>query len=134
MFYEFQPYDTEQKFFGVPHLFGKDENAFWKSFDWTKALTAGLQARGVAFSGSYDFVDTEYFWPITHMVAPKEKALACESCHAREGRMADVDGFYMPGRGDYPMISRIGWGVALLTLLGVIGHALLRVMFWIKER
>ena len=129
-----QPYDTEQNLLGVPHLFGKDENAFWKNFDWEKALRAGLYARGVEFSGKYDFVETEYYWPITHMVAPKEDALACEGCHARDGRLAGVGGFYMPGRGDYPMISNIGWWAALLTLIGVVGHALLRVMFWIKER
>ena len=129
-----QPYDTEQNLLGVPHLFGKDENAFWKNFDWEKALKAGLQARGVEFSGEYGFVETEYYWPITHMVAPKEDALACEGCHARDGRLAGVDGFYMPGRGDFPMISTVGWWAALLTLIGVVGHALLRVMFWIKER
>ncbi|MES9843447.1 MAG: tetrathionate reductase family octaheme c-type cytochrome [Candidatus Sedimenticola sp. PURPLELP] len=129
-----QPYDTKQSLLGIPHLFGKDQAAFWKSFDWGKALKSGLQARGVEFSGSYDFVETEYFWPISHMVAPKEDAMACEGCHAREGRLENLNGFYLPGRGDFPMISTIGWGVVLLTLLGVMGHALLRVIFWIRER
>jgi len=119
---------------GVIHLIGKDENAFWKSFSWEKALTAGLKERGIEFSGEYGFVETEYYWPINHMVAEKEQALSCESCHSANGRMKNLAGFYMPGRGDLSWISEIGWLVALLTLLGVLGHALLRLMFWIKER
>ena len=129
-----QPYDAKQNFFAVPHLFGKDENAFWKNFDWGNALKTGLQARGVQFSGAYDFVETEYYWPITHMVAPKEDTLSCEACHSRDGRLNDLDGFYLPGRGDFSWISEIGWVVVLLTLLGVVGHALVRVLFWIRER
>jgi len=129
-----QPYDTQQKLLGVPHLFGKDENAFWKTFDWPKALKTGLQARGVTFSGEYDFVETEYFWPINHMVAPKQEALACNECHARDGRLDHLSGFYLPGRGDLPWLSKLGWGVVALTLLGVLFHALVRVIFWIRER
>lgn len=55
-------------------------------------------ASGKEFSGEYGFVETEYFWPVTHMVAPKEEALGCADCHDRNGRLADVPGFYMPGR------------------------------------
>jgi hypothetical protein len=27
------------------------------------------------------------FWPLTHMVVPKEKALGCTDCHGDRGRM-----------------------------------------------
>ncbi len=36
------------------------------------------------YSGEYGFIETYSYWPITHMVAPKEKALACSECHAKE--------------------------------------------------
>jgi len=46
------------------------------------------------------FVDTDYHFPITHMVAPAEKALECQDCHSKDGRMAKIAGFYIPGRDD----------------------------------
>lgn len=124
-----QPYDSVHDVLAVPHLFGKDDSAFWGAgkFDWTKALAAGMEGRAIGFSGQYDFVETEYAWPIVHMVAPKEEALACESCHAQNGRLAGLSGFYMPGRGDHAWLGTLGWSLAGLTLLGVIVHALLRV-------
>ena len=122
-----QPYDTQQNILAVPHLFGKDEAAYWKSFDWKKALQSGLQARGKEFSGEYDFVETEYFWPLTHMVAPKEKALACDDCHSRDGRLAGVEGFYMPGRDRSTLLDTIGWLMVFGTLGGVGLHGLARV-------
>jgi octaheme c-type cytochrome (tetrathionate reductase family) len=123
-----QPYDSKNKILAVPHLFGKDPDAFWKSFDWGKALNAGLMARGVEFSGEYGFVETEYFWPITHMVAPKEEALGCNDCHARDGRLAGVSGFYMPGRDRSNILDLIGWLMVLGTLGGVTIHALGRII------
>jgi octaheme c-type cytochrome (tetrathionate reductase family) len=123
-----QPYDAEQKILAIPHLFGKDEDAYWKSFDWGKALRAGLLSRGHEFSGDYGFVETEYYWPVTHMVAPKEKALGCESCHSKNGRLADVEGVYMPGRDANPWIDRIGWLLVIATLAGVLLHGLMRLI------
>jgi len=35
-----------------------------------------------------------------HMVAPKEDALACEECHAKEGRLAHLKGIHA-GEGRY---------------------------------
>jgi hypothetical protein len=44
-------------------------------------------------------VDTTYVFPITHMVAPKENVVACNECHTRDdSRLANLAGFYMPGR------------------------------------
>ena len=122
-----QPYDTQQKILAIPHLFGKDETAFWKNFSWEKELEAGLLARGKEFSGEYDFVEKSYFWPITHMVAPKEEALGCSDCHSSGGRLANLSGFYMPGRDSFSWLDRIGWLLVLATLAGVLLHGLGRL-------
>jgi hypothetical protein len=34
-------------------------------------------------------------WPLNHMVAPKENALACKECHQQNGRMKDLPGFHV---------------------------------------
>jgi hypothetical protein len=112
----------------IPHLFGKDADAYWKSFDWGRAIRTGLAATGQPYSGHYGFLETEYFWPITHMVAPKEEALACGDCHAREGRMKDVPGFYMPGRDHSVWLDRIGWLMVLGTLAVVTLHGIGRIL------
>ncbi len=129
-----QPYDTENKTLLVSHLFGKDEEAYWKSYDWDKALRAGMRmAKEVGqtegdYSGHYDFVETRMYWPITHMVAPKEQALACDGCHSQDGRLASLTGFYMPGRDAHPWIDRIGWLLIAATLAGVLLHGLARLI------
>ncbi len=129
-----QPYDSELNRMVVPHLFGKDESAYWKSYDWTKAIASGQQAAGRDFSGEYDFVQTVYYYPTTHMVAPKEKSLACESCHSRDGRLANLAGFYLPGRDSFAMIDFLGYTGALIALLAVLGHGLLRWWSCRKQR
>ena len=123
-----QPYDKQHKILGIPHLFGKDEDAFWKNFEWGSALKAGLMSRGHEFSGEYGFVETEYYWPVTHMVAPKEKSLNCESCHSRNGRLDEVPGFYMPGRDKSALLDIIGWFVVVGTVGGVSLHGLGRLI------
>jgi len=123
-----QPYDTQQKILAIPHLFGEDEDAFWKNFDWSKAIKAGLMARNQDFSGDYDFVETEFYWPVTHMVAPKEDALGCTDCHNSNGRLADVPGFYMPGRDKSDTLDLIGSLLVLGTLGGVTLHGIGRAI------
>jgi hypothetical protein len=82
------------------------------------------------FSGKLDFIETESAWPITHMVAPKEKAVGCVECHKSNGRLQAIDGIYMPGRGsDHARWLEIGgWLMVGGTLLGVSGHGLLRIV------
>ena len=46
-----------------------------------------MKASGLAYSGEYGFAETAMYWPINHMVAPKEKALKCDDCHGEKGRM-----------------------------------------------
>ena len=123
-----QPYDSQNKILAIPHLFGKDPDAYWKNFDWGRAIKAGLMSSGQEFSGEYGFVETESYWPITHMVAPKDKALDCAGCHSRDGRLAKLTGFYMPGRDRNGTLDWIGWLVVLGTLGGVSLHGLGRLL------
>jgi octaheme c-type cytochrome (tetrathionate reductase family) len=129
-----QPYDKGNDFLVVTHLFGKDDAAFWKSFDWDKAVAAGMEeAKKVGqttadYSGEYGFTETLMYWPITHMVAPADEALGCASCHAENGRLAELTGFYMPGRDGFTLTDKIGWILVAATLLGVLVHGLGRLV------
>ena len=123
-----QPYDLAHLTLLVPHTAIPDDTALWFNFDWNKALAAGTAAASQPFSGKFGFAATEMLWPITHMVAPKEDALACTECHAREGRLQGVAGVYLPGRDRIEWLDLAGFGLAGLTLLGVLGHGALRVL------
>ena len=87
-----------------------------------------MKDAGLPFSGKVDFIETEMYWPIAHMVAPKEKALACTECHSKNGRLAGIEGVYIPGRDASRWIDRLGWGLALLALIGSLGHGLMRIV------
>jgi len=123
-----QPYDPVNKTLVTPHTAGNDDSGYWKNLDWDKAIAVGMKASGAPFSGKIDFIKTEMSWPITHMVAPKDKALACIECHRKEGRLAAIQGVYLPGRDGNRLLDTAGWSVALLTLLGVLGHGALRII------
>ena len=84
-----QPYDSVNNVLAIPHLFGSDDAAYWKSFDWNTAIAAGMESVGADYSGEYDFVETEFFWPITHMVAPAEEAIQCQECHNPDNERID---------------------------------------------
>jgi octaheme c-type cytochrome (tetrathionate reductase family) len=121
------PYDKVLNTMLIPHLFGKDKDAFWTHFDWKNALAAGMSYAGLPYSGEFDFVPTVFAYPTTHMVAPKEKSLSCEACHAHSGRLAGLMGFYMPGRDSYSALDVVGWGVAIASLAGIVLHAVGRL-------
>jgi octaheme c-type cytochrome (tetrathionate reductase family) len=123
-----QPYDKGHNTMAAPHLFGKDKQAYWGNYDWDKALAVGMKAAGLEYSGEHGFVETEYHYPVTHMVAPAENSLKCVDCHARNGRLAALGGFYMPGRDRQPLVDAIGWLAAAAALFGVTGHGLLRLL------
>lgn len=88
-----QPYDVEHRYLLPPVTGGKD--GYWTNFDWQNAFRRGAANSGLAYSGRYDFARTEMYWPITHMVAPKDRALGCADCHG------DVKRFDWPALG-YP--------------------------------
>ncbi|MBL8413517.1 MAG: tetrathionate reductase family octaheme c-type cytochrome [Propionivibrio sp.] len=122
-----QPFDPINKTLVKPHTAGNDDTGYWKNLVWDKAVEAGMKDAGLPFSGQVDFVKTEMFWPITHMVAPKENALACVECHSKNGRLTGIQGVYIPGRDANKLIDTIGWGIALLALLGSLGHGLMLI-------
>ena len=121
-----QPFDPVNKTFLVPHLFGKDDTAYWRNFDWDKALHSGQEAVGLPFSGEFVFVDTVYYYPTTHMVAPKENSVGCESCHSRESRLSGVEGVWIPGRDHNSLVDSLGWLMVFGTLGGVGIHGAMR--------
>jgi len=79
------------------------------------------------YSGQIGFAATRSYWPVNHMVSPASEALTCTNCHSRDGVLADLDGFYLPGR---DVNAGLDWGGKLFILfasLGVIVHAFLRI-------
>ena len=121
-----QAYDTERNVLAYNNVYGPGNGtALWSYFDWEKSLKAGMDYAGVEYSGKFDFVSTYMYWPITHMVGPEEEALKCDSCHAKDGRLANIAGIYMPGSG-IGIGGKMGLVIFLLAALGVAGHGVLR--------
>lgn len=122
-----QAYDRERNVLLFNHVYGPgDGSALWSYYDWAKSLKAGMDYVGLEYSGSFGFVDTHMYWPITHMVAPKEDALNCESCHAQNGRMAAIAGIYVPGAG-IGLGGKLGLVIFLMAAMGAAGHGVLRL-------
>jgi hypothetical protein len=68
-------------------------------------------------------VETTYVFPITHMVAPKDDVVACTECHTgKDSRLANLEGFYMPGRDSFKWLDLFGWMAVLGGLAGVVLH------------
>ncbi len=122
-----QIYDNVNNTMILPHLFGKDTSSYWKNFDWQKAATAGMEAAGLEYSGSYGFVETVMYWPINHMVAPKEESLQCADCHSENSRLAGLDGFYLSRRDRNSTLDLMGFIMIVLAGLGVAIHGFLRI-------
>jgi len=124
-----QPYDKVNKTLVIPRLFGKEgTGAYWADYDWDKSAAAGMAYAGLPFSGELGFVDSTYVFPITHMVAPKDKAVQCRECHSKNGRLRNLGGFYMPGRDVNKPIQVMGWILVLGSLAGVFFHGLGRMV------
>jgi octaheme c-type cytochrome (tetrathionate reductase family) len=122
-----QPYDKISNTLLAPLLSGPD--GYWTTLDWDGALKKGMGFMGLPFSGKFDFVKTTYVYPITHMVAPKNNVVKCIECHVKSnGRMADLAGFYMPGRDRFKPIDFLGWAMAIGSFSGVFLHALGRLI------
>jgi len=80
-----QPYDTVNKIVLVPNTVGPQ--GYWTIFDWDTALRIGSEHNHLPYSGHYGWISTEMYWPLAHMVQPKEKAVQCDECHSPGGRM-----------------------------------------------
>ena len=131
-----QIYDSKNLTLIQPKLWDKEEGegAYWKDFDWDRASELGMAYIGQEYSGEYDFIETEMYWTLNHMVSPAEQSLSCKECHVREnGRLADLDDFYMPGRDRVVAFDAMGIIIILLSLLGVFVHSTLRLSAGFKR-
>jgi len=123
-----QAYDTGTNRLVATNVWGPGtDSAYWTNFDWGRSIAAAMEYLGEPYSGSYGFVDTYMYWPITHMVAPAAEAVDCAECHAKGGRMADIAGVYIPGTGTPPG-GVLGMVLLGLTAAGVAGHGILRIV------
>ncbi|MEW8026211.1 MAG: tetrathionate reductase family octaheme c-type cytochrome [Candidatus Thiodiazotropha sp.] len=127
-----QPYDKVNNTMVYMHLWGDDDDAYWGNYDFARAIKVGMAKNNIPYSGEYDFVETYSFWPITHMVAPAEDALDCAECHSRDGRLDDLEGFYMPGRDNFRWLDILGYLALGGALAGVLLHGLLRKLMGTK--
>jgi octaheme c-type cytochrome (tetrathionate reductase family) len=80
-----QPYDVGSSRLAQPVTAGA--GGYWHDFDWDKALRLGGEVTGLGYSGRYGFAETVMYWPLSHMVPPKEDALACGDCHGESSRL-----------------------------------------------
>lgn len=126
-----QIYDPVYKYLIQPKTVSTQSNdgGFWREFNWTRAAEEGMKRIGLPFSGKYDFVETEMMWPVNHMVSPKEQTVQCKECHTRSnGRLAQLEGFYIPGRDYSPVVETGGSILILLALASVFVHGTLRIV------
>jgi hypothetical protein len=128
-----QPYDKGNNTLVYMHLWGEDDAAYWGNYDYAKAIKVGMEKNNKPYSGEYGFIETYSYWPITHMVAPKEKALSCGECHAKGGRLASLTGFYMPGRDGFGWLDVAGYLALAGSLGGVLLHAILRGLYRVRR-
>ncbi len=124
------PYDKVNKTMLAPLL--SEPEGFWKTLDWDDAVDKGMRAINQPFSGKIGFVNTTYVMPTTHMVTPVRNALKCMDCHIKNGRLAKLEGFYMPGRDRFKLLTMAGWGIIAASIVGIFLHALVR--FFISTR
>lgn len=123
-----QPYDKGNNTLVYMHLWGDDKDAYWGNYDFGNAIRVGMEKNNKPYSGEYGFIDTYSYWPITHMVAPKESAVECNDCHSQQSRLKNIDGVYIPGRDSNKWLDIIGLLAIFGTLAGVLGHGLIRVI------
>ena len=127
-----QPYDTGNNTLVVNHVYGDDDTSLWKNYDYSKSIKAGMEYAGLPYSGQFGFIETRMNWFITHMVAPKEKAVPCQECHTRaaDGRLAAITDIYLPGRDTKGWLDLLGG----LMIAGAIGGGLLHGVVRIATR
>ncbi len=126
-----QIYDPVTGILIQPKLYAREkgEGGFWKDFQWDQAAAEGMKAAGLPYSGRYEFVNTVMYWPVNHMVAPKEKAVSCVECHTRDhSRLANLAGFYMPGRDRNGVVDTLGLLAVAAALAGGLLHGVGRIL------
>jgi len=126
-----QIYDPVNNTLIQPKLWDKEagQGAYWVDFDWQIASQKGMEYLDLPYSGEYDFVETEMYWPLNHQVAPKEQSLSCKECHVRSGgRLESLGDFYLPGRDYKAGIDALGVLLIVAALSGVIIHGVCRIV------
>lgn len=126
-----QPYDPVNKTLISMKLWADSvgKGAFWKDFDWQKGAVLGMEYNNREFSGEIDFIRSDAYWPINHMVAPKEQTLSCAECHSRDGRLENLNDFYLPGKTYNAYIDGFGIAMIILAALGVTSHGIGRAYY-----
>jgi octaheme c-type cytochrome (tetrathionate reductase family) len=139
-----QIYDTENNMLIQPKLFDSEQGkgALWVDGAvmpiekvWDNAARAGMEYIGLPYSGNYGFIETEMYWPVNHMVSPKENSLKCVDCHTRnDSRLEGLNDFYMPGRDYNKAVEYFGIFLVLSTILFAITHGIARVFVSLKNK
>jgi len=133
-----QIYDKKHNILIQPKLYAEEQgdSAFWKDFNWEKAASAGMKRIGLPYSGEFGFVETEMYWPVNHMVSPANQAVKCAECHTRQsdGRLAQLTGFYLPGRDYNKTVEFIGTWMLRLAVILIIVHTIARIVSAIRNR
>lgn len=120
-----QLYDTENNVFVAAQMYG--DRGYFATKNWDTAAAAGMRAAGIAFSGKMDWVETELMLPVNHGVKTASKALKCEDCHSRDGRLADVTtAGWVPGRDTWLIVDILGALMILGAFAGVAFHSFMR--------
>lgn len=105
------------------------EGANMECIECHRASKIGMENVGLPYSGNFDFVQTEMYMQINHMVSPKEESVGCIECHRRnDGRLENLSGFYMPGRDHHKWVDIVGVLLAILSIGGVVIHSILRIV------
>ncbi len=131
-----QPYDTGNNTLVVNHVYGDDDTSLWKNYDYNKSIKAGMEYAGLPYSGQFGFIETRMNWFITHMVAPKEKAVPCQECHTRaaDGRLAAITDIYLPGRDTKGWLDLLGGLMIAGAIGGGVLHGGIRIATRRKEK
>ena len=131
-----QPYDTGNNTLVVNHVYGEDDTSLWRNYDYSKSIKAGMEYAGLPYSGQFGFVETRMNWFITHMVAPKEKAVPCQECHTRaaDGRLAAITDIYLPGRDTKGWLDLLGGLMIAGAIGGGVLHGGIRIATRRKEK
>lgn len=126
-----QPYDPVNLTIIQPKLWDAETNkgALWIDLDWEAALRTGMEYLDLPYSGQHDFLPTEMFLLVNHMVSLASESLQCSDCHARnEGRLANLNDFYMPGRDYNAGIDTLGKLLIIFSIFGAITHGSIRIV------
>jgi len=126
-----QPYDPINRILITPKLYAdkKGEGAFWQDFNWQTASEVGMKDNNLPFSGKVGFIKTVAYWPVNHMVAPKEESVNCTECHTKSNsRLAGLGDFYMPARDHSSFIDTFGITLIAIVFGGSLIHGGARIV------